>query len=131
LRPYAEWVDAYIKPRFNWLIQGALQRRIVAVLMCLLALTMFPLALVPFGVQPPATAIVLFGVALLGRDGLFAAVGYAFVALTIWIVWTYRETLAAPWMDASSSCRAVPGVMDRRWGGSWNNPAEQLANDHC
>lgn len=100
VRPYAEWLDQFVKPRFQWIVGGSLQRRLIAAVMCVLALTMIPLALVPWGVQPPATAIVLFGVALMGRDGLFAVLGYALSAVTIVIMFYFWDTIgsATTWL---------------------------------
>lgn len=98
-RPYTEWIDQYIKPRLEWLTHGALRRRLIAVAMCVMAVLMIPLALVPWGVQPPATAIVMFGIALVGRDGVFAALGYALAAISVFFffyMWqTIQSTVAA------------------------------------
>ncbi len=85
-RPYAEWIDRYIKPRLNWLVGSRVQRRLIAAFMCILALVMIPLALVPWGVLPPALGVIVFGIALLGRDGAFAAAGYLFVGLTAYLM---------------------------------------------
>ena len=85
-RPYARWVDRFVQPRLGWLVAGWGQRRMLALAVCLLALAMFPLALVPWGVQAPATGIVLLGVALIGRDGAFALGGYALAALTAYVL---------------------------------------------
>lgn len=95
VRPYAKWLDQFVKPRFQWIIGGRFQRTVIAVVMCLLALTMIPLALVPWGVQAPATAIVLFGVAMMGRDGLFAIVGYMLSTLTVVVLFYFWDTIAS------------------------------------
>ncbi|MBU2580358.1 MAG: exopolysaccharide biosynthesis protein [Alphaproteobacteria bacterium] len=102
IRPYAVWVDQYIKPRVSWIIAGRVQRRVAAVAMCLLALTMFPLALVPWGVQAPATAIVMLGVAMIGRDGLFALIGYVLSVLTIFVMIYFWDSVSAflVWLGA-------------------------------
>lgn len=94
-RPYTKWMDNYIYPRMNWLVRGPLQRRLIASVVCGLALTMYPLALIPWGVQPPATAIVFFGVAMMGRDGLFAALGYLLVALTAYFIYLFAGPIAS------------------------------------
>lgn len=94
-KPYAEWIDQYIKPRWGFLVGGSLQRRVIAVCLCLLALTMFPLALVPWGVQAPAAAVVFFGVAIIGRDGVFAAIGYALTALTAGLIYYFSGAVSS------------------------------------
>ncbi|MEL6299569.1 MAG: exopolysaccharide biosynthesis protein [Pseudomonadota bacterium] len=94
-RPYAEWMDGWIKPRIEILTDGPVQRRLIALAMCLLALMMIPLALIPWGVQAPATAIVVLGVALIGRDGVFAAIGYALAALSVWVMFYGWQTISA------------------------------------
>lgn len=95
VRPYAKWVDGYVYPRLEWLVRGSAQRYIIAAIIGFLALTMYPLAFVPWGVQAPATAIVLFGVAMMGRDGVFAAVGYALTAVTLVIMIYFWGTIAS------------------------------------
>ncbi len=99
-RPYANWLDQYVKPRIQWLVGGIVQRRVIATGMCILALTMIPLALVPWGVLPPATAIVAFGVAMIGRDGFFAALGYILSAFTLAILIYFWGTIgsAVTWL---------------------------------
>jgi len=63
--------------------------------MCLLALTMIPLALVPWGVLPPALGIVLFGVAMIGRDGVFAIAGYVLSAVTLGVMFYMWGTISS------------------------------------
>jgi hypothetical protein len=94
-RPWAEWIDSFIKPRLSWLVGSRIQRRIIAIFMCLLALVMFPLALVPWGILPPALGIVVFGIALLGRDGAFAAAGYLSVGLTLYLMHYLSGTIGS------------------------------------
>jgi hypothetical protein len=43
---------------------------------------MIPLAAVPWGVTFPAAGLVALGLAMMTRDGLAAALGYALAALT-------------------------------------------------
>lgn len=85
-RPYAKWIDTFVRPRLSWLVGGQTQRRLIAVAACALALAMFPLALVPWGVLPAAAGVMAFGMAILGRDGIFACVAFGLVGLTIYVV---------------------------------------------
>lgn len=84
-----EWMDQYAKPRLGVLVAGRPQRGLIAV--CVLALTMFPLALV----KVPAGAIVLLGIAIIGRDGLFAALGYFLTAVTAYLFYTFSGTTSS------------------------------------
>jgi hypothetical protein len=58
-------------------------RRVILVACAVLALSMFPLALVPAGVTAPGVGLIAFGLALMGRDGLMAAVGYALAMISL------------------------------------------------
>jgi hypothetical protein len=97
-KPYVSWVDGLVSPRLRWLVEGRTERRLIAVAMCILALTMIPLALIPWGVFAPALAITAFGIAIVGRDGLFAAAGYALTAVTVYLCyafWNIIESMLA------------------------------------
>ncbi|HAE25867.1 MAG TPA: hypothetical protein DCG58_01800, partial [Hyphomonas adhaerens] len=54
-----------------------------ALAVSLLSLLMIPLELVPFAVAAPGTAIVLFGLALVARDGALMLAGFAAAAAAI------------------------------------------------
>lgn len=95
VRPYARRVDTVVKPRLRWFIGGSTERRLVAVAICILALTMLPLALIPWGVLPPALAITAFRIAITGRDGLFALLGYCLVALTVYVLYAFSGAIAS------------------------------------
>lgn len=77
--PPLKWIEAVLRPRIERL-SGATARRIAAACVCLLALLMIPLAIIPWGVVPPALAVSLFGLGLMTRDGL--VMGIAFAAAT-------------------------------------------------
>ena len=85
VRPAARFVDRLLKPRLGFLVG----RWPVALCALLLAGLFYPMAVVPWGVTVPAAAVMLLGLALLGRDGVFAALGYAFTALSLWLIWRY------------------------------------------
>jgi hypothetical protein len=94
-RSVVGWIDSVVKPRLTWLIKGDVATRLAALVVCQLAVAMMPLALVPWGVQPPATAILLFGIALLGRDGLFALLAYILAATTIVVLSISVSTISS------------------------------------
>jgi len=91
--PYARWVDKLVEPRLKWLIGGDRERRLIAAAICVLALTMLPLALIPWGVFAPALAITAFGIAFTGRDGVLALIGYVLAALTIYVLFAFSDAI--------------------------------------
>lgn len=68
-RPVARFVDRLLDQRLTTLTDGILGR-LGAIFCIAMAATMFPLALVPFGVALPAGAIVLYSLGLAARDGV-------------------------------------------------------------
>lgn len=87
--PCAEWIEQFLQRRFEVFV-GPPADRIIALICMLLALSMYPLALLPFAVAAPGTAIIFFALALTTKDGLLALAGYivsAFVAgLVYWMI---------------------------------------------
>ena len=83
VRPYAGWIDARLAPRLTALTGGKAGRSVIAVSAALLAVSMIPLALVPWGVTAPAFGILCLGLALMTRDGALALLGYGFAAATV------------------------------------------------
>ena len=84
-RPYAERVDKWLKPRLGFLAQN----QAVAICCVFLALTCYPMAVVLWGVTAPAAAVALLGLSLIGKDGIFALLGYAVTLLTLYLIWTF------------------------------------------
>lgn len=82
LLKFGNWLDHLFHPRWEWLCSGPLWRFhgvMVAVLALLLAIPIF----IPFSNFLTAFPIVLLGLALLQRDGLFVVVAYAFGLLGV------------------------------------------------
>ncbi|TNE48057.1 MAG: exopolysaccharide biosynthesis protein [Deltaproteobacteria bacterium] len=72
--PYTKKVDRWLKPRWDIMTQPPILQ--VVALMCVgLALSMYPLAIVPFGVTPPALALVLLSLGIAASDGISVFVG--------------------------------------------------------
>jgi hypothetical protein len=71
-RPYARRIDAFLKPSLTQ-VTGFPATRIIAIVAIALALSMYPLALVPFAVAIPSSAMVLFALGLTARDKLIIA----------------------------------------------------------
>ncbi len=85
-RGTAGFIDRYLGRRWTFLT-GDLARRAAAVCCILLAVSMYPLALVPFGVAPPAGAILLLALAITASDGILMAIGFAGVAVCAALAW--------------------------------------------
>lgn len=87
--PWTDWLERFVGTRATVLVSAPWNRAIAAV-SAVLALTMFPLALLPFAVAVPASALTLFSLGLLLRDGVLIAVGYVLAAaaafLLLWII---------------------------------------------
>ncbi|SOH92669.1 Uncharacterized conserved protein [Monaibacterium marinum] len=82
-RPWAQRVDALLKTRLSILVKSRIARLGITVVCAGLAMSIFVLGFVPFAAMPPSFAILAFGLALLGRDGLMALIGYLFVGGTL------------------------------------------------
>ena len=86
-RPWAKRIDGLLKSRLSGLIATRPARVAISILCAVLALSIYILGFVPFAMLPAAAAIFAFGLALMGRDGLLALIGYVFVAGTGWMLW--------------------------------------------
>lgn len=87
LRPAARVIDKLIRPRLDHLTQPPFVQ--AAAFVCVLvALTVPPLEIIPFGGTVSWAAIGLFGLALIAHDGLLVIVAFAFSLGAAWTVWT-------------------------------------------
>lgn len=80
LKPPARFVDRLLRPRLTLLVRGA-GAYMIAVVCTAIALVMPAMELVPFSAYSAALVLCLFGLALIGRDGLLAL-----IALTVTIL---------------------------------------------
>lgn len=91
-RPQVERIEGeFVRPRFKPLTEGPFLA-LVALCVVAAALITFPLSLVPFGPLAPCLAVVLFGVGMTARDGLWLGLG---VALTVLILGAAAPVLAS------------------------------------
>ncbi|MCG6156413.1 exopolysaccharide biosynthesis protein [Rubinisphaera margarita] len=88
IRPWAKWVDQWLAKRWTMLTKTPFSQ-IVAGLAILLALTFYPLALIPWGVAIPSGAIVLFSLGLTSRDGLFVFTGLVTSCLALYATYEF------------------------------------------
>ena len=84
-RPYARRIDDFLKPSFTEVTDFP-ATRIIAIVAIALALSMFPLALVPFAVAIPSSAIVLFALGLTARDGRLIIAGFILAGLALALI---------------------------------------------
>ena len=83
VKPLAARLDAIlINRRLAPLVATVPARAAIAGTAAATAAMMMVLALVPGLALPPALALAFFGLALIGRDGLFALVGYALAVVS-------------------------------------------------
>lgn len=82
LRPYLETLDRWTRPRLVFLSEPPFYL-LIPIICVLLALLMFPLALVPWGVTLPALALTILSVGLTMRDGYVLGAGYAVTVLSV------------------------------------------------
>jgi hypothetical protein len=91
MEPWLKRIDRLITERLAWATGGA-ATYLAAIAVSLLALLMIPLELVPFAVAAPGVAIVLFGLALVAKDGALMLAGFAATAAALTIT-----ILVVPW----------------------------------
>jgi len=83
VHPIAAWVDRQLEDRAAVLVDGTLARSAICLVAGGLALAMMALSLVPGLAGVPALGIMVLGLALMGRDGLVALLGYLFAAASL------------------------------------------------
>lgn len=74
VRPVLAKIDHVIRPRLQWAATGPMQV-LISIVAILLALSFFPLGMVPFGVVAPAAIVLLFGLGITARDGILTLLG--------------------------------------------------------
>lgn len=86
-RPWIRRVDCLVRSRLTFLACGPISHWVICVAAAFLALTFYPLELIPWGVTVPALGVLAFGLGLMARDGLFVLLGYAFSAGTGYLLY--------------------------------------------
>ncbi|PQO46520.1 exopolysaccharide biosynthesis protein [Blastopirellula marina] len=82
--PWAEWLDKFTDERLTFLTKAPF-RQMIAIIMACLAAMFVPLALLPFAVSVPGTAVALFALGLTARDGVFVLIGIAVSGAALWL----------------------------------------------
>ena len=91
IRPRAERIGKYIGPRLSFFLQPPFHQ-MVALAGVIVSLSMYPLAVVPFGAFPAGLSLLMIGLGLAVRDGLLIALGIASGAVGLaiaFIVWPF------------------------------------------
>lgn len=86
LEPAAKWADRHLGRHLDRLVDDPAPR-IAALAVILLCVTVPPLELVPFASSIPMGTAVLFGLALVVRDGRVMALALAAFVASAWGVW--------------------------------------------
>jgi hypothetical protein len=81
---WARRIDKLIGPRLSWAAEGAAER-IAAGCIVLVAALMPPLELLPLAAALPASAVLLFGLGLMARDGVLMLLGFTATAAVVGI----------------------------------------------
>ncbi|MBK1696401.1 exopolysaccharide biosynthesis protein [Rhodovibrio salinarum] len=76
MEPYVRKLSYVTRRRYVQLLEGNALYLVMGAL-CILAISMYPLALVPWGVIPSAAGITVIGLGLLARDGVMICIGLA------------------------------------------------------
>lgn len=97
-RTSAKWldrIDRLFKPRWSW-AAGQAAQYLAAIAVALLAIIMAapPLEAIPYATSIPASAILMFGLGLTARDGLWMLVGFimTLVALVVSYSWIFSSS---------------------------------------
>lgn len=85
LKPAARFADRLLRQRLTLLVRGAGVYLIAAVCV-VIGLVMPALELIPFSAYGAAVVLTLFGLALIGRDGLLALIALAVTLATLGLV---------------------------------------------
>ncbi|MDZ7842835.1 MAG: exopolysaccharide biosynthesis protein [Gammaproteobacteria bacterium] len=85
LRRPAHWLDRIIRPRLPLFVRGPAVHG-VALVCIAIALAMPPMELVPFSANGAGLALTVFGMALIGGDGLLVLVAGMVTIATFWVV---------------------------------------------
>jgi hypothetical protein len=81
-RPWAKRIDAVLEPRLTFLSQP-LWVNLIAVLVAIAGLITIPLALIPLAPIIPSLAIVIFGLGMTSKDGVWLLLGTAIVGASL------------------------------------------------
>ncbi len=82
-RPWLARIDGLVRPRQSW-AAGVFARFLAALIAIILAITLFPLGVVPFGVAIPGIVIIILGLGVTARDGIIMLIGFTLSAMAVY-----------------------------------------------
>lgn len=91
MRPRADTIDRFVRPRLKALLNPPFIQ-LVAFGGVIVSLSMYPLALVPFGAFPAGLSLLVIGLGLAARDGLLIAFGIVLGIVGLvaaWFLWPF------------------------------------------
>jgi len=101
-------IERQLRPRWLWLTEGAILRRLHMGLVCVGALLLLlPLGGIPFTNTLPALVVVIGALGVLERDGVAVTVAYGFLALTV----VYFTVFAGVIIELGERALRALGVM--------------------
>lgn len=83
--PAARFIDRYLKPRLEVLVQGFMIH-VIAVICIGIAVIMPMMEFIPFSANLAGLALTAFGLSLIARDGLLALIAFIFTAAIVALV---------------------------------------------
>jgi hypothetical protein len=90
--PYIHWIDRKSRERFA-IFSSTQGERLAALAIITLALTIYPLELIPFASSIPSFVIALFAIGFLTKDGIILSVAWILAAAAIigivYLLYTY------------------------------------------
>ncbi len=89
-RPWMRRLGRIVRPRLTIFLEPPMLN-VIALICCVLALSIFPLAVLPGGENIPAAAVLFFGLALTAKDGVLALLGLTIAAASFGLLiyfWT-------------------------------------------
>jgi hypothetical protein len=85
--PAIRWLERAFRPRLTVLAKRPFVYAVPAACI-VMAILMYPAALLPWAVMAPAGAIFVYAVGITLRDGLMLALGHAISILSAWLLYT-------------------------------------------
>jgi len=86
--PWIKRSEVVVTPRLTFLTEPPFVQMVAAICI-VLAATFYPLAMLPFAVAAPGTAIVFLSLGLTARDGVLILLGFAGACVAGYLLWAY------------------------------------------
>lgn len=88
MRRWSQRIDRWLHERLELFVAGP-ANRLMALASVVLAISFFPVILIPWGVVLPSLIILLFAVAIIARDGASALIGWLLCPVWLWAFWRF------------------------------------------